>query len=139
MKKVRLNELGDPFQKAVGEAAGQPIVVEDEQGKARYSVHRIGKPTDRQKKEALEGLRQIQEKATAALKEAGKTEEDLMGEIIDSLKGSIDIALDAGVSSDKIIIESLVKTSINTQEMANPIASILLYNNSFENFLNGRV
>ena len=83
MKKVRLNELGEPFQKAVGEANGEPLVVEDDQGEARYSVHRIGKPTEQQKKEALAGLRKLQEKATAAMKEAGKTEDDLMREILE--------------------------------------------------------
>ena len=83
MKKVRLNELGEPFQKAVGEANGEPLVVEDDQGEARYSVHRVGKPTEQQKKEALAGLRKLQEKATAAMKEAGKTEADLMREILE--------------------------------------------------------
>jgi hypothetical protein len=82
MKKVQLNDLGEPFQKAVAEAAGAPIVIEDEQGQAAYSVHRCGKPTAEQKQEALEGLRKLQAKADAAMKQAGKTEDDLIQEIL---------------------------------------------------------
>ena len=53
------------------------------EGEARYSVHRIGKPTEQQKKEALEGLRQLQAKATAAMEAAGKTEDDPMRDILE--------------------------------------------------------
>ncbi len=83
MKKVQLNDLGEPFRKAVAEAAGEPIVIEDEQGRPAYSVHRCGKPTDQQKQEALKGLRKLQAKADAAMKEAGKTEDDLIQEILE--------------------------------------------------------
>jgi len=81
MKKIRLNDLGEPFQKAV--ADGEPLVVEDDQGEARYSVHRIGKPTEQQKEEALRGLRKLQEKADASMKKHGKTEDDLMRVILE--------------------------------------------------------
>ncbi len=83
MKKVRLNDLGEPFQKAVGDAAGEPLVIEDDQGEARYSVHRIGKPTEQQKEEALRGLRELQKKADASMKKHGKTEDDLMEVILE--------------------------------------------------------
>ena len=82
MKKIRMNDLGEPFQKAVGDAAGEPFVVEDDQGEARYSVHRIGRPTEQQKKEALEGLRKLQKRADASMKKHGKTEDDLVQEIL---------------------------------------------------------
>ena len=83
MKKVRLNDLGEPFQKVVGDAAGEPLVVEDDQGEARYSVYRIGKPTEQQKEEALEGLKELQKKADASMKKHGKTEDDLMEVILE--------------------------------------------------------
>ena len=83
MKKVRLNDLGEPFQKAVGEAAGKPLLIEDDQGEARYSVHRIGKPTEQQKQDALQGLRKLQERADASMKKHGKTEDDLMKVILE--------------------------------------------------------
>lgn len=83
MKKVQLNELGDPFQKALAEADGEPVVIEDEQGEVRYSVHRVGPPTEQQKQEALEGLRKLQAKASAAIENAGKDEDDLMREILE--------------------------------------------------------
>ncbi len=83
MKKIRLNDLGEPFQKAVGDAGGEPLVIEDEQGEARYSVYRIGKPTDQQKEEALQGLRKLQERADASMKKHGKTENDLMEVILE--------------------------------------------------------
>jgi hypothetical protein len=82
MKKIQLNDLGESFRKAVAEAGGEPIVIEDEQGQAAYSVYRCGKPTTQQKEKALAGLRQLQAKADAAMKEAGKTEEDLIQEIL---------------------------------------------------------
>ena len=83
MKKIRLKDLGEPFQKAVGDAAGEPFVIEDDQGEARYSVHRIGKPTEQQKEEALQGLRKLQERADASMKKHGKTEDDLMRVILE--------------------------------------------------------
>ena len=83
MKKIRMNDLGEPFQKAVGDAAGEPLVIEDDQGEARYSVHRIGKPTEQQKAEALQGLGKLQEKADASMKKHGKTEDDLMRVILE--------------------------------------------------------
>ena len=83
MKKVRLNDLGEPFQKAVAEAGGEPLVIEDDQGEARYSVHRIGKPTEQQKAAALQGLRKLQEKSDAAMKKHGKTEDDVMRVILE--------------------------------------------------------
>jgi len=83
MKKIRLNDLGEPFQKAVGDAAGEALVIEDEQGEARYSVYRIGKPTEQQKEEALQGLRKLQAKSDASMKKHGKTEDDLMGVILE--------------------------------------------------------
>jgi hypothetical protein len=82
MKKIQLNDLGEPFRKAVAEAGGEPIVIEDEQGQVAYSVYRCGKPTRQQKAKALAGLRQLQARADAAMKEAGKTEEDLIQEIL---------------------------------------------------------
>ena len=83
MKKIRLNDLGEPFEKAVGDAAGEPLVIEDDQGEARDSVHRIGKPTEHQKEQALEGLRKLQEKADASMKKHDKTEDDLMRVILE--------------------------------------------------------
>jgi hypothetical protein len=78
-----MNELGEPFQKAVGDAAGEPVVIEDDQGEARYSVHRVGKPTEQQKEQALEDLRKLQEKSDASMKKHGKSEDDLMRVILE--------------------------------------------------------
>ena len=82
MKKIQLNDLGEPFRKAVSEAAGEHIVIEDEQGQVSYSLFRCGKPTKEQKEKALAGLQKLQAKADAAMREAGKTEEDLIQEIL---------------------------------------------------------
>jgi hypothetical protein len=83
MKKIRITELGEPFQKAVGDAAGEPLVVENDQGEAQYSVYRVGPPTAEQKQAALEGLRKLQEKADASMKQQGKTEADVMKVILE--------------------------------------------------------
>lgn len=81
MKKVRLNDLGEPFQKAVDEAGGEPIVIEDDDGQARYSVAAYRNPTDEQKQQAWEKLKGYQQRAAVAMKKYGKTEEDVLREL----------------------------------------------------------
>ena len=83
MKKVRLNDLGEPFQKAVTEAAGEPIVIEDDQGEARYGVVAYRKPTDEQKQRAWKKLKEYQRKAEASMKKHGVTEDDVMQVILE--------------------------------------------------------
>ena len=83
MKKVQLNELGEPFQKAVADAAGEPIVIEDEQGQARYGVVAYRKPSDQQKQQAWEKLKEYQRRAEASMKKHGVTEDDVMRVILE--------------------------------------------------------
>jgi hypothetical protein len=83
MKKVRLNDLGEPFQKAVAEAAGEPIVIEDDQGEARYGVVPYRKPSDQQKQQAWEKLKEYQRRAAASMKKHGVTEDDVMRVILE--------------------------------------------------------
>ncbi len=59
MKKIRMNELGEPFQRSVNEAAREPLVIEDEQGEACYSVYRLGRPSAEQKRRALASLEKL--------------------------------------------------------------------------------
>jgi hypothetical protein len=83
MKKVQLNDLGEPFQKAVAEAAGEPIIVEDEQGQARYGVVAYRKPSGQQRQQAREKLTEYQRRAEASMKYHGVTEDDVMRVILE--------------------------------------------------------
>ena len=82
MKKIRMKELGEPFQRAVNEAAGESLVIEDEQGEERYSVCRLGRPSAEQKRRALASLEKLWDTTgRSTMEEAGVSEDDLMGEL----------------------------------------------------------
>ena len=83
MKKVRLDDLGEPFRKAVEEAGGEPIVIEDDDGEARFGVVPYRKPSDQQKQAAWEKLKEYQRRAAASMKEHGVTEDDVMRVILE--------------------------------------------------------
>ncbi len=83
MKKVRLNDLGEPFRKAVAEAGGEPIIIEDDDGQARFGVVPYRKPSDQQKQLAWEKLKEYQRRAEASMKKHGVTEDDVMRVILE--------------------------------------------------------
>ena len=83
MKKIRLDELGQTLRQqlaAIGDE--ESIVIEDENGQARYGVIPYRRPTAEQKQRAWERLRQFQDKAATSMEEQGVTEDDLLRELL---------------------------------------------------------
>jgi hypothetical protein len=83
MIKIRLDELGQTLrQKLASIGDEESMVIEDENGQARYGVIPYRRPTAEQKRCAWERLRQLQDKVAASMKEQGVTEDDLMQELL---------------------------------------------------------
>ena len=79
MKSIRLNDLSESARQVLAGAGDQEsVVIEDENGQARYGVIPYRKPTEQQKKRAWEKLTELQQKAAAAMQQHGVTEDDLM-------------------------------------------------------------
>ncbi|MFV2073840.1 MAG: hypothetical protein ACC742_14460 [Thermoanaerobaculales bacterium] len=84
MKTVRLGELSESVRKVLA-ATGQDesVVIEDENGQARYGIIPYRRPTDEQKQRAWEKLRKLQNKVTRSMEEQGVTEDDVMRVILE--------------------------------------------------------
>ncbi len=78
MHKVAINQLSEPVQEFLARVrVGEGIIVEDDAGRARYSVveHVDASPEEQQR--AWERLRQLQEKSKRAIEDQGSTVEEV--------------------------------------------------------------
>jgi hypothetical protein len=84
MRTVRLDELSESVRKVLA-ATGEDesVVIEDENGRARYGVIPYRRPTDEQKQRAWEKLRKLQDKVARSMEEQGVTEDDVMRVILE--------------------------------------------------------
>ena len=78
MQRVRYNELSDPVRDFLAPAGkGEVIIVQDEEGRATYSVAPIIQPSGDVRRQALHDLRKLQQKVGESMKRHGVTEEDI--------------------------------------------------------------
>jgi hypothetical protein len=78
VQKVRISELGDAVRAFLGRAVeGQIIVVEDEGGRAAYSVVPVLQPSPKQQQEAWQDILQLQQQVGRSMAARGATEEDI--------------------------------------------------------------
>ena len=78
MKSVKLAELSDDVRSFLSQAGeGGGVMVEDETGRARYSVAPYHQPTSEERAAALKWLEQTQRKSRQAMEAQGVTEDDL--------------------------------------------------------------
>ena len=84
MKTVRLGELSENVRKVLA-ATGEDesVVIEDENGRARYGVIPYRRPTDEQKQRAWEKLREWQAKTEVSMKKHGVTEDDVLRVVLE--------------------------------------------------------
>jgi hypothetical protein len=83
MKKLRLDQLDQTLRQQLAEIGDdESIVIEDENGQARYGVIPYRRPTAEQKQRAWERLRMLQENVGKAMAEQGITEDDVMRELL---------------------------------------------------------
>ena len=79
---MRLTELSEDARRLLADAEqGGGLLLEDEGGQTRR-VYVYREPTNTEREEALEKLRVLQKNAYASMNEHGKTEDDLMREIL---------------------------------------------------------
>jgi hypothetical protein len=84
MKKVRLSELTEPVRQFLDRVfAGGGVVVEDNEGRTRGSFVPYRDPTPEEERRADESLARLRQKTSAAMKEAGVTEDDVMRELLE--------------------------------------------------------
>lgn len=77
MEKVRLTSLSEAVRSFLaGVKKGQGLIVEDEQGRARYGVIPYEEATPRQRAAAQKRLQRLQNKVGRMMKRTGKTEEE---------------------------------------------------------------
>ena len=84
MKKVRLSELTEPVRQFLDRVfEGGGVVVEDNEGRTRGSFVPYRDPTPEEEHRADESLARLRQKTSAAMKEAGVTEDDVMRELLE--------------------------------------------------------
>lgn len=84
MKKIRLAELTDPVREFMRRLLEEDTVeIEDETGRTRGTFVPYRDPTPEEERKADETLQRIWAKTDKAMKEAGKTEEDLIREVLE--------------------------------------------------------
>ena len=77
MRKVTLTELSRPVRSFLSQVRkGKSLMVEDEQGRARYGVVLYEEAPKRQQDAALRGLARLQAKVGKTMKRRGRTEAD---------------------------------------------------------------
>lgn len=84
MKKVRLSELTETVRQFLDRVfEGGGVVVEDNEGRTRGSFVPYRDPTPEEERRADESLARLRQKTSAAMKEAGVTEDDVMRELLE--------------------------------------------------------
>lgn len=77
MEKVRITSLSAAVRSFLARVRdGTGVLVEDEQGRARYGVIPYNEATPRQRAAAQERLKRLQSKVGRMMKQTGKTEEE---------------------------------------------------------------
>jgi hypothetical protein len=83
MIKIRLDELSEPLRQQLASLGDEEsIVIEDENGQARYGLIPYRRPTAEQKQRAWERLRKLQDKVAVSMKDQGVTEDDLLQNLL---------------------------------------------------------
>jgi hypothetical protein len=83
MIKIRLEELSQSLRQQLASIGDEDsVVIEDENGRARYGVIPYHRPTVKQRRRAWERFRKLQDKVATSMKEQGVTEDDLMQELL---------------------------------------------------------
>ncbi len=78
MQTVRFSDLSDPVRAFLAPAGkGEVIVVQDEGGKAAYSVVPIVQPSTDVRQQAWNDILKIQHDVASAMRQHGVTEEDI--------------------------------------------------------------
>jgi hypothetical protein len=83
MIKIRLDELSEPLRQQLASLGDEEsIVIEDENGQARYGLIPYRRPTAEQKQRAWERLLKLQDKVAVSMKDQGVTEDDLLQNLL---------------------------------------------------------
>jgi isopentenyl diphosphate isomerase/L-lactate dehydrogenase-like FMN-dependent dehydrogenase len=83
MRKVTLRELSSDVQKFLAQAKnGEGLMVEDENGRARYGVIPFVEATAEEKGRAWKELQKLQRQVGKAMTEQGVTDEDVERELL---------------------------------------------------------
>ncbi len=78
MQTVRFNDLSDPVRAFLAPAGrGEVIVVQDEGGKATYSVVPIMQPSEDVQHQAWSEILKLQQEVATSLRQQGVSEEDV--------------------------------------------------------------
>ncbi|MEI8375975.1 MAG: hypothetical protein WCJ35_24385 [Planctomycetota bacterium] len=78
MQMVRLNDLSDPVRAFLAPAGrGEVIVVQDEGGKATYSVVPIIQPSVDVQRQAWSDILKLQQEVGNSMRQHGASEEDI--------------------------------------------------------------
>jgi len=78
MQTVRLNDLSDPVRDFLAPAGkGEVIVVEDDSGRAAYSVVPVLRAPSEQRLRAWNDIQRLQERVGESMRRRGVTEDDI--------------------------------------------------------------
>ncbi len=78
MQTVRFNDLSDPVRAFLAPAGrGEVIVVQDEGGKATYSVVPIIQPSTDVQRQAWSDILKLQQEVASSMRQQGVSEEDV--------------------------------------------------------------
>jgi len=82
MQKVRLNDLSDPVRSFLAPAGkGEVIIVEDDSGRAAYSVVPIVRASAEIRQRAWNDILRLQQQVGESMKRHGITEDDIDREL----------------------------------------------------------
>ena len=82
MQKLRLSDLSEAVRSWLAGLKDTSVVIEDDDGHLQYGITPYGMATPEERRAAWESLEQLQLKVGESLRRHGKTEDDVMAELL---------------------------------------------------------